>query len=373
MYMVIGSVQIANLEEFSPESMLHASNDIAAINSWLRASTKNSKHTFDSYAREARRFVIYLNSINIGLKQVKGEDIDNYLNILQYPPAHWLIPDDQQITTSTQCMSAALSESSVNHARTVIKGLFSYLNDAGYLKGNPVALTARIKSEQESMAEKALVVPAWNTFWKWVVQKTEAATEKDKALWMRNRFMCAVLYHTGMRLSSLVAARMNSFYRKNIGSELIWHLAFPMKGKRLHTVIATNSLMDELVSYRKYLGLQDFPAPAEDTPLIMAYRKKAPISPRGVEYAISEMVEQAASDCNDPFIADEIRKITPHTFRHTHATHRLLAGASLLSTQKTLGHKSITTTTIYAAVVDEMLLNESDMFGEFSEQQKIGN
>jgi integrase/recombinase XerD len=147
----------------------------------------------------------------------------------------------------------------------------------------------------------------------------------------RNRAMLETLYACGLRVTELITLKLSSYYTdvgyvkvigKNdkerivpIGQEAMKHIGFYLEGYRNH--------MDNIHSEH-----QDF---------IFLNRRGKRLSRIMVFNIIKEAVAKAGIK----------KSISPHTFRHSFATHLVEGGADLRAVQEMLGHESITTTEIY--------------------------
>src|SRR5690606_6608136 len=155
--------------ENQSRNMLGVDNDAAAINEWLRRSCSNSDHTFSSYHREAERLYVFSREIGKTLAELDVRDINDFYNLLRNPPKHWIIPNQytdssKKGLTHTQLMRGKLSASSLAQTKTILKGLFNYLNDAGYVRGNCIELAQKIKKHtKQSTNYMALSIEACNT------------------------------------------------------------------------------------------------------------------------------------------------------------------------------------------------------------------
>ncbi|MEC7118596.1 MAG: tyrosine-type recombinase/integrase [Pseudomonadota bacterium] len=351
-------------------SALSAQNDQQAILIWLDARATRSIHTQVSYRKEAVRFVLFITQeLGLaGLAQVKVEHIQQYLQHLAQPPAHWLIDTTipAQQRPATQRLKKPLSASSIAYARLVINSLYRYLQDAGHLKHNPVSLSSQPINNVTDMAEKALEPAAWLFLWQWLIdQEQQARTISQYRLAVRNRWLCTLLYHTGLRRSSIAAGRMSGLARR----EGKWSLYVPIKGGRQHMVVMHPHLLEELKRYRLAFGLSALPAPNEDQPLISNIRQLGqPVLARNIGADFEKFTQAAAATCDDPYLAEQIRHLTAHGLRHTHATHSLMAGARLEAVQNSLAHRSIATTSIYARASLAMREQHADQLAQFWQQ-----
>lgn len=342
----------ATSQDRQAQSSIASDNDLEAIQTWLAVKCSNSAHTQSAYEKEARRFLVFMAyELGLtGLQAVKVEHLEAYWHHLAHPPAHWLISAAQSATSpvNTRLLRGALSASSIAYSRTVINSLYNYLKNADYLSQNPVAVSRKI-SVQHTHAEKGLEPDAWRFFWQWLIHQEHAPllTPEKHQLAVRNRWMCALLYHSGLRRSSIASAQMNQFYRRH-GQ---WMLSVTIKGNRQHHVVVGEFLLQELQRYRLALGMTALPTPDDQRPVLINLRNEhQPISERNIGYLFEKMTVACAKDCVDPYLADQICQLTCHGVRHTFATHSLIAGARLESVQHALGHQSISTTSIYAKV-----------------------
>lgn len=369
--------------ENQSRNMLGVDNDVAAINEWLRRSCSNSDHTFSSYHREAERLYVFSREIGKTLAELDVRDINDFYNLLRNPPKHWIIPNQytdssKKGLTHTQLLRGKLSASSLAQTKTILKGLFNYLNDAGYVRGNCIALAQKIKKPtKQSTNYKALSIEAWNYLENWLdkrVQREVELVEKTKAV--RDRWVVHLAYNTGMRKSSIISSYMSDIYPREINKKRYWHINFIMKGNKENSVLLSEEAIFRLKEYRTYLGLSEYPSLKEtdipvvhslnhmkrniQTDLILDALSGQGISSDGLNIIIRDALNLAKNDCEDEWIKAELSTATPHTFRHTCATHRLLHGASIESTQETLGHSSIQTTMIYTHLSKELLLEQQN-------------
>lgn len=351
------------------DNVIGANTDFDIVKAWLERCGSNSKHTYDSYLKEIKRFFVYCEYVNCHYTQISVLQINEYLGVLKNPPIEWLKDSKSTVSRSTQILYMPLSINSVDYAKTILKNFYGYLQDAGIVNVNPVNLAVKIKVEQPyDLAGKALSFDAWDYLSAWLKHESEKANQKNRSKAIRDRWLMHLLYHTGARRSSLVDLTMNAFRIKDKGQYRVWIFEFTQKGNRTHEIIATDDLISEWNYYRQAIGLPAFPSIDEShIPLVTAVSRGArsilkstvSISSRGMNFVISESIENAIKDCEDYFITEELKKTTCHTFRHTNATHRLSLGTDIVSTQKHLGHKSVNTTMIYLRDTQEHQVEET--------------
>lgn len=360
---------------WSENNPIGAKSDIDVVRAWIEHSCSNSDNTLINYVREIKRFLIFCESINTRFDHISALDINQYLAVLHNPDERWLKPPTGEVTLRTQLLLKGLSLNSVEYTQRVLNSFYTYIKEAGVVGSNPVKLSTKIKAVEAYNTEgKSLSFDAWDYLSAWLKHesvKVNSHHERSKAI--RNRWLMHLLYYTGARRSSVSKLDMSCFAIEQTSHKRVWVLNFLMKGNRYHKVLLTEQLLDELKFYRSSIGLPELPSKDEsDIPTVPAVslkpnsilKAKKSISDRGINYVIEESLKKAANDCEDYYIAKELESTTPHTFRHTCATHWLTLGIDVVATQKHLGHKNINTTMVYMRNTDEHRLNENDRLSE---------
>ena len=334
-------------EEFNEEAIIQANNDYEAIAVWL--TTKKKKNTRPSYSKEAKRLIIWLYENNLTLAELKVEHVHQYYAHLANPPAHWIRPrkiNHGDILETTQLLFGAQSNQSIDYTRTVLSQLCTFLQQAGYLRRNPFRLTARPVVVSETVVTRYLDLNSWQWLWQWILTLPRE-TKYEKELATRTRWVFALLYHTGIRREQAAEGKMGDFVKR----DQLWLLRTIGKGNKKNYLTVNSVLLKELVIYRNALGLPDYPLPGDEYPLITSVykaRRDKPVQPRAISWIVQTTGELAVAMCEDPHIKEQLNNMTTHWMRHTNATHRLMAGASLETTQDELGHADPRTTRIYA-------------------------
>lgn len=335
-----------------------SNDDAQAVAIWLAARAERSPHTFEAYRRESHRLLVWLTEQSIGLQQMHLEDLHRYYRHLQDPPAHWVRPRkprQDHVLLDTQLLIAGLSLSSLDYSRRVLGLLFDYLQQAGYLNRNLVRLSQRpaVLQQQSNTVQRFLTVEQWQWLWAWLSNRPRHTALAD-AHFMRDRWLLLLLYQTGLRRDEVARACMADFKATSGG----WVLQVIGKGRKRREVSIHPQLMQALAEYRQWLGcLQAEPQPDEQqTPLIAAFNQQdglKPLTSRAIGLTIQQIGQSAAANCPDPQMAAVFQQLSTHWLRHTNATHRLLAGASLETTQDELGHADPKTTRRYVHTMEE--------------------
>lgn len=156
----------------------------------------------------------------------------------------------------------------------------------------------------------------------------------------RNRAMLEVLYSCGLRVSELVGLRISDVYPEE------GFIRVEGKGSKQRLVPISQTALREIKNYLYDRGQMVVKKGAED--ILFLNRRGAPLTRVMVFYIIKQHAELAGIH----------KTVSPHTFRHSFATHLLEGGANLRAIQEMLGHESITTTEIYTHIDRESLRKE---------------
>jgi site-specific recombinase XerD len=347
----------------SADAALSACSDIEAVSAWLLARGSRTPNTFDAYKRESGRLLLWLKDRGLGLRDLKVEHVHEFFQFLAAPPQHWLRPrkiERGQQLAPTQVMVGPLTASSIDYARTVLGQMCGYLQDAGYVQRNVFRLSSKPAVVNKSVSSRSLDIESWNWLWSWITRMPRE-DDREEARAVRARWLFALLYHAGIRRDEVASGTMGDFVR----TDGDWQLRVIGKGSRERLVTVNSVLLQELLIYRAWHGLAPaYPVPSERTPLVLsvyAARSAAAMTPRAVGKIISEVAAEAAKHCADEHIRDKIERMSTHWMRHTSATHRLKAGASLQTVQDELGHRDLKTTRIYTVDIAEARREDAEL------------
>jgi len=338
-------------------------DDNEIIRFWLDASGSN-KHTLDSYSREVHRLTVWLHYYAQGrsLQSIDLETANAYLNFLKDLPATWIKPrkpSKSEVLSDTQLFVSKPTEKSIAHTRKILVIFFSYLVRAGYAPRNVFELSMKPSVPSDETIQRFISVHAWSWLWTWINnQDRQNANNSAKAAlsYARVRWLFTFIYHTGMRREEVANARMADIQLHRLRDLQIWKIKVLGKGNKVRYVTLNSAVMEELTLYRANYDLSPYPQPDEELPVIMSLstvRLHDILNPRTIGLIIKETITKALQDCRDPTIQREIKAMSTHWLRHTNATHRLMSGASLLTTQDELGHQDLRTTRKYVHSADE--------------------
>lgn len=272
---------------------------------FLKYEKNYSENTIIGYSNHLQLFVSFLNDNNIeNVHNVDYNLIRKYINYLY----------DKNYNSKSIC----------NHISS-LRSFFKFLKNEEIISTNPMILIENPKLEKklpkflyyEDM-EKVLNIP-----------------DLSSDIGIRDALILELLYVTGIRVSELINIKLNDVdYSNN-------KIKITGKGNKQRMVIYGNRCSDLL---NKYLDIRNKFMKDNNDYLILGIKGKR-INDRVVRNIINNISIKAGINL----------KISPHTFRHTFATHMLNEGADLRSVQELLGHENLSTTTIYTHVTNERL------------------
>jgi len=269
---------------------------------YLEIERNYSALTVSSYGKDLREFESFLKTNS------QEEDIAaiDYLTLRKYLLA---------------LSEKKLNKLSVSRKISTLKSFFKFLIRSKYLKTNPAASLIYPKREKklpEFLSESE------------VCAVLDAAYGKN-ASGRRDRSIMELLYGTGVRISELVGLNIEDI---DFLSSVV---VIRGKGKKERLLPLGSKA---LVALREYL--------AEDArkegPVFLSKRKSR-ITDRAVRSIVKKYIRTVALS----------KKVSPHTFRHSFATHMLNRGADLRIVQELLGHASISTTQVYTHLTTDRL------------------
>lgn len=352
-----------------------ADTDRDALLAWL-ARFADNPNTLANSRREAERLLLWA-WVELGkpLSSLTHEDLLVYQRFLTDPqPAErWVMPFGRKLPRSHPLwrpFAGPLSPASTRQALVVVNTLFSWLVQAGYLAGNPLSLGRHRRTKSAPRPTRLLDAELWD-----VVKATISAmpldTARERATHARARWVFSLFFLCGLRISEIVGNRMGDFFnRSDRHGETRWWLEVVGKGDKTRLVPATTELMVELARYRRSLGLPALPQSGEKTPLVLnvswhVTTKSASdfVAPQALTRAavhgiVKGVFEQAAqrlaSDGQSTSgRVERLRAASAHWLRHTAGSRMADCDTDLRHVRDTLGHASISTTSIYLHAEDD--------------------
>ena len=267
---------------------------------YLRIERAMSQNTVASYCSDISGYLSYFDSAGkkASAERLTSDDIKEY-------------------------MASVSSLSSRSQARVLssLRSFYKWLQLEGLVKDNPCDMVdmpklGRYLPDVLSEEEVFRIIDG--------VDVSSWQGRRDKAI-------LEVLYGCGIRVSEAVALKVSCLYFNEGFVRVIG------KGNKERIVPINETAVDCVAAY---LDMRPIPATAEADDILFLNRFGNPLS----RQSMFKMIKKQA------LLADVRKDISPHTFRHSFATHLVEHGADLRVVQEMLGHESVTTTEIYTHV-----------------------
>jgi integrase/recombinase XerD len=217
---------------------------------------------------------------------------------------------------------------SVSRMVSGVRSYFSYLETEGKIGENPVAL---IDSPRAGM-----ILPDVLTTEE--IDRIEAEIDLSSPSGHRNRAIIETLYGCGLRVSELVNLRITDLHFKD------GFITVTGKGDKQRLVPVNSNTIKE-ISF--YMTIRNSMPVIKDPNILFLNRRGRRLTREMIYTIIRDLTRKAGIT----------KRVSPHTFRHSFATHLVQAGADLRAVQEMLGHESILTTEIYTHI-DRVYLRE---------------
>lgn len=286
----------------------------------LKYERNLSPHTLRNYASDIEQFRLHI------LRVEKRDDIP-VANIDRLTIREWM----------SSLHSADKKKASVARKLASLRTFFQFLVREGKLEVNPAKLVATPRIERKlpnhlSMedAVRFIETPDINT-----------------DLGRRDRAMIEFLYATGIRVSELVSINLADI---DMRERLVRVMG---KRKKQRIVPFHEHALDALMHYlekSRPVFLNECPPAERDEQAVFLHRRGGRITTRSVGRMIDKYIKQCA----------DLHSISPHSLRHSFATHLLDSGADLRDIQELLGHARLSTTQIYTQVSMEKMIEVYD-------------
>lgn len=161
----------------------------------------------------------------------------------------------------------------------------------------------------------------------------------------RNKAILEVMYSSGLRVTEAINLKISSLYLD------VGFIRVIGKGDKERLVPIGSDAIKYIKLYKETMRVHQTPAKGCDDILFLNNRGKA-LSRVMIFYIIKDLIQKTGIQ----------KTISPHSFRHSFATHLVEGGADLRAVQEMLGHESITTTEIYTHINREYLRDTLDRF-----------
>lgn len=277
---------------------------IKGFRTYLRLERGMSLNTYNSYSSDVREFSSWLASRSgpgVTLEKTAGESIRQYISSR-------IDPDGGQVITG-RTQARILSS---------LRSFFGWLQTEGIITENPC--------DGIDAPKIGRYLPAVLS----VDEVNDIMNSVDQSKWggVRDRAILELLYGCGLRVSEVSDVRISNVYLQEKFVRIVG------KGNKERVVPMGDPAAEAVTAY---LAVRPEPAGSDSEDILFLNRSGRQLS----RISVFNMVKKQA------MLAGITKEISPHTFRHSFATHLIEGGADLRVVQEMLGHESILTTEIY--------------------------
>jgi integrase/recombinase XerC len=280
---------------------------VACFLDYLRVEKSLSPSTIRAYANDLKQFAAFLRPVEVGAEGERPLDSSDFtLRTVRSFLSHLSMK--------------GLQPTSLARKLATLRSFFRYLNREGVMEGNPAKTIPSPATPQKLPP----ILTVDETF-----RLLDGPGVSPKSL-LRDRAMFELLYSSGLRVSELVGLNGEDLDR---AGEMV-----RVRGKgRKERLVPVGS--KALLALARYLNEERKALPAERDPLFVNLRGGR-LTTRSVHRILASRRRRQG----------EPKKVTPHSLRHSFATHLLSGGADLRAIQEMLGHRSLSTTQRYTRV-----------------------
>lgn len=277
-------------------------NTINSFKLYLQLEQSLSKNSIEAYSADVEKLFQYSQSLKSPINNpthIETQHIQDFFK--------WI----NELGMSRHSQARILSG---------IRSFYTYLAIEGEITQNPVELI-----ESPRLIQK---LPDFLSVQE--IEQLISALDLSKPEGMRNKALLEVLYGCGLRVSELINLKLS-----NLSLE-IEYIKVVGKGNKERLVPIGSSAIKYLKHYIEEIRVHSPIKPGNDD-YVFINRLGTPLSRVMIFMIIKDLAIKSGINKN----------VSPHTFRHSFATHLVEGGADLRAVQEMLGHESITTTEIY--------------------------
>lgn len=266
---------------------------------YLRLEKSFSPNTLDAYLRDLQKLINYFSSEGIDFRSVTVEQLDRFVASL---------------------LDMGIAQKSIARILSGMRAFYRFLLMEKEIESDPTELMdspnfGKYLPEVLSLDE---------------IDRIERAIDQTRDEGIRDHAIIEILYSCGLRVSELCELRFSDLFLED------GYIHVRGKGQKDRLIPISQSAIDEL---RRWFGVRQKinARPGEEDYVFLTPLRGRHLSRITVFHNIKQYARMAGIE----------KEISPHTFRHSFATHLLERGANLRGVQAMLGHESISTTEIY--------------------------
>lgn len=314
-------------------------------------SYRGSNATFNVYRRELERLLQWCQHVaKKSLKDLKRQDIENYIYFCQRPFQDWIglhkcdrfiskegmrVPNEKWrpfVATVSKVQfsegkrpssrSFTLSQNAVKSIFAVLSSFFNYLIQEDYVSANPVQQMRQKSKFIRKQQGQAPIRRLSELQWAYVIETAEKMADGNPK-YERALFMMNALYGMYLRISELASTdrwqpQMGHFFRDQDGH---WWFKTVGKGNKERNITVSDAMLAALKRYRQALDMSPLPSPGETTPLLFKEKGYGPLSStRHIRMIVQECFNKAVERMQKDGMAEDVNELkaaTVHWLRHT--------------------------------------------------------
>jgi len=276
---------------------------------WLQLEKSLSDHSVEAYLRDVEKFTLFLEykNRNPAPQDIVLKDLQEFVK--------WIGELGMTATSQSRIISG-------------IRSFYKYCSIENIVSSDPTLLLETPKQKRS--------LPDFLTIAE--IDQILGSVDLSTAEGERNRAILETMYSCGLRVTEVVNLRISALY-PDLG-----FIKVTGKGDKERLVPIGKTALKYISIYRNQVRVHSSIKPGNED-ILFLNRRGAKLSRQMIFFFLKELVKHSG-----------IKKtVSPHTFRHSFATHLVEGGADLRAVQEMLGHESITTTEIYTHLDREYL------------------
>jgi len=295
---------------------MNLEESIDGFQNYLKVHKNSSDHTNRAYQTDAQQFIAFLSQLFVKEPEMLTPQEINYKIIRQY--LSYLTLNGYQKSTIARKLA-------------FIRSFFKFLVQENIIEHNPLVMIRTPKQDKR--------LPSFLYYTE--LEQLISMPDLTKVLGIRDKALLELIYSSGLRVSEATAVTVSTL---NIDTG---YLRVMGKGAKERIVPfgreAALALQNYLTIARPKLLV--LAKALNQSDVLFLNNQGGPLTARGVRYVVNKYVKEMALE----------KKVSPHTLRHSFATHMLDRGADLRVVQELLGHVSLSTTQIYTHVTRQRI------------------
>jgi site-specific recombinase XerD len=349
---------------------------------WLQSLSNTQR----AYRKEAERFLLWA-IVEKGkpLSSMTQEDCVEYREFLAdpQPRSRWCgARSRERWSPLWRPFEAELSSGGQRQAVTILGNLYAFLVDHNYLMGNPWSSVTVPRGPGRVNSGRSFTAGQW-TFVEDMLRKAKATPANQ-----RLRVAMHLLYATGLRLSEVVAAKIEDLQWVEYPSDVQddeplegWVLTVLGKGQKEREVPVPQGVVDELRLYLFERGIGTPSTFGSGEAFLLGKvvgQGGGPNGSRAIDVlqgiaatTLYDQIKAFFTSCARELLKDgdqkgaaRLAKASTHWLRHTHASHAIAGGMPIEVAQQNLGHASLATTTVYVKTEEKRRMKAVKKFWE---------